>query len=390
MSLLALAWRSLREHRLRNFLTIVAVAVSIVTFILLRTVVWAWEVGAENAAPDRIGTRHKVTFVMPLPKKYYQAVKDTPGVVATTFATWTDAKYPVNEREFFAALAVDPSSFLTVYDEVQVDDAVKRSWLEDRKGALVGHVLASKFGWKVGDRVRLTCAFLPYPGEMEFEIKGTYVATRKSVDQSMFLLHWDYFNELVPDLTKDKIGWIVSRIADPSKSADISKEIDRRFDVQEDQTITMSEGEMQKSFLGMASALISALDIISLVILVIMMLIVGNTIAMGVRDRTSQYAVMQAIGFLPKHILVTVLGEGLVLGALGGLTGLFLGWLFVTQLMGRFIEENLGSFFPYFRVTPEAAALALLLAVLVGAIAAALPAMGAARTNLVEAFRKVG
>jgi putative ABC transport system permease protein len=390
MNLFTLAWRSLRQHRLRNFLTVAAVGISIVTFILLRTVVWAWEVSAEAASPDRIGTRHKVTFVMPLPKKYLQQVKDTEGVVATTYASWTDAKYPVNEREFFAALAVDPSTFLSVYDEVQVDEEVKRNWMEHRQGALVGHVLAKKFGWKVGDRVKLTCAFIPYPGEMEFEIKGTYIATRKSVDQSMFLLHWEYFNELMPELQKDKIGWIVSRIGDPSKSAEISKAIDAKFDVQEDQTLSMSEGEMNKSFIGMASALISALDIISGVILVIMMLIVGNTIAMGVRDRTSQYAVMQAIGFLPKHILITVLGEGLVLGVLGGLTGIFFGWLFVTQLVGRFIEENMGSFFPYFRVTPEAAALALLLAVMVGAVAAALPAVGAARTNLVEAFRKVG
>jgi putative ABC transport system permease protein len=225
---------------------------------------------------------------------------------------------------------------------------------------------------------------------MEFVIEGTYEATRKSVDQSMFLLHWDYWNESLPDTAKDTVGWIVSRIEDPSKSAAISKRIDARFDVQDVQTITMSEGEMMKSFIGMAGAVIGAVDIVSIVIVLIMMLIVGNTIAMGVRDRTSQYAIMRAIGFLPQHVLAAVVGEGVVLGALGGALGILLGHGFITHLVGRFIEENLGSYFPYFRMTPEAAALALVLALVVGMAAALIPAANAARANLVEAFRKVG
>jgi putative ABC transport system permease protein len=390
MSLFGLAFKSLREHRLRNALTILAVAVSILTFVLLRTVVWAWTVAIEAAAPDRIATRHKVTFVMTLPKKYFHEIEQVDAVAATTFAVWSDARWPGNEREFFAALAVNSATFLDVYDEVQVDPKAKEAWLANRKGALVGAVLAKKLGWKAGDRVRLTSGIYPDPGEWEFVIEGIYDATRKSVDRSMFLWHFDYLNESIPEDRRDQVGWIVSRIEDPSQTTEVSKRIDEKFDIQDTQTLTMSEGDLQKSFLGMAAAVLRAVDIVSIAILAIMMLILGNTIAMGVRDRTNQYAAMRAIGFLPGHILTAVLSEGLLIGGLGGGLGLLLAYPFINQLVGRFIEENMGAYFPYFRMTPEAAATALVIAVALGAGAAALPARNASRLNIVDALRKVG
>jgi putative ABC transport system permease protein len=390
VSILALAFRGLREHRLRNGLTILAVAISIVVFLLLRTVTWAWSVGADAAAQDRIATRHKVTFVMPLPYKYFEEVRAVEGVDKATFATWSDARSPAHEGEFFAALAVEGSSFLDVYDEIAIAPGVREAWLGERKGALVGSVLAKKFGWKVGDHLRLTSGIFPDPGEWEFVISGTYEATRKSIDRSMFLWHYAYLNESIPELRRDYVGWIVSRVRNAGQAGEISKAVDARFDVQDTQTITMSEGEMQKSFLGMAGALLQAIDIISAVILAIMMLLLGNTIAMGVRDRTNQYAVMRAIGFLPKHIVTSVLGEGLAVGLLGGGLGLLCAYPFINQGVGRFIEENMGSYFPYFRITPQAGATALALAASLGVVAAVIPARSAARLDIVDALRKVG
>jgi len=390
MSLFGLAFRSLGAHWLRNALTILAVAISILAFLLLRTVTWAWSVGVEAASSDRIATRHKVTFVMTLPKKYFDEIQAHEGIAASTFAVWTEGKYPANEKEFFAALSVYGKTFLDVYDEIKVDPAAKEAWLQDRKGALVGTVLANKMGWKVGDRVRLTSGIYPVPGEWEFEIKGTYDTTRKSVDRSMFLWHYDYLNDSIPADRRDQVGWIVSRISDSSQSAAISKSIDQKFDIYDTQTITMSEGDLQRSFLGMAGALLDAIDIISIVILAIMMLLLGNTIAMGDRERTNQYAVMRAIGFLPGHLLTVVFAEGVIVGALGGALGLCLAYPFINLGVGRFVEENMGAYFPYFRVTVEAGAVALALAIFVGVLAAAIPARTAARLNIVAAMRKVG
>ncbi|MEO1337793.1 MAG: ABC transporter permease, partial [Myxococcota bacterium] len=385
-----LALRPLRENWLRTILTVVAVAISVLAFITMRTFVWSWTVAAEVASEDRIVSRNKVTFFMPIPKRYSEDVRAVDGVRATTFAIWSDGKTPQNEQEYFPALGVDTRTFLTVFDEMSVPEERKLAWFENRQGAVVGQVLASKMGWKVGDRVRLVSGKFPKPGEWEFEIEGIYRSTKKSLEQTWFIFHYDFFNSTLPEEQRDTVNWITSRISDGAQAASISKTIDGIFDTRDVQTVTMSQRAAIRSFLGMVSAILSAVNVISIAILVIMMLLVGNTIAMAVRSRTNQYAVLRAIGFERHHILFTVLTEGLALGALGGTLGLLLAYPFVNQGLGRFIEENMGSYFPYFRVTPEVAVLAFALALLLGGVAAALPARAASRLNVLEALRKVG
>src|SRR5207244_2642753 len=121
----------------------------------------------------------------------------------------------------------------------------------------------------------------------------------------------------------------------------------------------------------------------------IMMLILGNTVAMGVRERTSEHAVLRAIGFLPSHLVALVVIEAGTLGLAGGAVGLALAYPLVNQVVGRFIEENLGAFFPYFRITLEHAGIALGLAVALSALAALPPAWSVSRLKVVDALRRV-
>ncbi len=147
---------------------------------------------------------------------------------------------------------------------------------------------------------------------------------------------------------------------------------------------------MNLSFMGGVSAILKVLQGASVMILVIMMLILGNTIAMGARERVNQFGVMRAIGFMPRHVAASVLGEALVLGLIGGGLGVLLAYPLVERGMGRFIEENMGSYFPYFRISDVATEVALLLAVLLGLCAALIPAYRSARLNVIDALRRVG
>lgn len=385
MTLAQLAVRNVRRNLFRTFMTVLGVAVALLTFTVLRTVIWAWSVGVEAAAKDRVGTRHKVTFIMPLPKKYIDDIRGTPGVVAATWANWFGGKDPRHEREFFATMAVDTASFFTVMDEMRVEPADMERWKQDRKGAIIGDVLARKLGWKVGDKVTLSGTI--FPGDWEFQIDGIYSATRKSVDRSQFIFHWAYLNESLPERGRDQIGWVISRVRDAGQTAQVAASIDRIFDEKDVQTLSMSERSMANSFLGMVSAVFQAIDVVSGVILVIMLLILGNTIAMGVRERTGEYGVLRAIGFLPRHLALLVLGEGLAVGALGGVLGLWLAWL-VVGVLGRWIEENMGAYFPYFRLQGGVAAMAMGISMLLSTAAAALPAYRASRLRVIEALRR--
>jgi putative ABC transport system permease protein len=388
MTLTGIAARNIGRNKLRTTITVIVVAISTLFFIMLRTVVWSWTSASEFAAKDRIATRHKVSFVMQLPKRYAEEIAQMPGVTAVSYANWFGGKDPKDENDFFATIATDPASLLKVYPEIKAPAAQKEAWVSDRRGALIGDALAKKKGWKVGDKITLAGSI--YPGNWDFNVSGIYTTTTTNVDRSTVWFHWDYMNESLPERRKDMVGWIVSNISDPGASGRISKEVDAKFEERDLQTITMSEAALNQSFLGMFSAILKAIDLVSVVMIAIMGLIVGNTIAMGVRERTNEYGVLRAIGFLPKHVAQFVLGEALVIGVVGGLLGLALGYPFVNFGVGRFLEENMGQMFPQFRVQPQIAAMAFGLALVLAVVSAILPARRAAKLQVVESLRRVG
>lgn len=385
MSLIRLAATNLLRNPLRTALTIAGVAVAVVTFLLLRTVIWSYEVFAEQAVPDRVVTRHKVTFIMPLPKRYIEDIRATPGVRAATWSSWWGGKEPNHEEEFFATFAVDPGSFLEVYDELQVDAAQVESWKGDRQGAIVGDLLATKFGWNVGDTVTLESYI--FEGAVQFHVSGIYRTSRRTFDRQTFLFHWDYMNEMMPEDGKEQIGWVVSRTS--GNPSDIGRTLDRKFEERDTQTISQDEATFQRSFLAGFQAVLTAIDLVSIVILGIMTLILGNTVAMGVRERTSEYGVLRALGFLPRHVVTLVLGEAFVLGLVGGMVGLAFGYPIVELMMGRWLEENMSGFFPYFRISAGNAFAAIALAMGLATAAAAMPAVQASRLNVIDALRRV-
>jgi putative ABC transport system permease protein len=386
-----LAARNLLRNKVRTGLTVAGVAVAVLTFLLLRTVIAAWTAGADFAAKDRVFTRNKVTFVMPLPLRYLEKVRAVPGVKTSTFANWFGGKDPTHDREFFATFAVESKTYFEVVNEMTVPPEQMTAWQEDRTGAIVGDVLAGKMGWKLGDKVTLESGIYPAPADTPwtFTIRGIYTATQRTVDRSTFMFHYKYMNEGLPPARRDGIGWIMSRVTDPTRTAAIGLDIDKVFDVEDTQTLSQDEHAFNTSFLAGISAVLRAIDIVSLVMLAIMMLVLGNTIAMGVRERTSEYGAMRAIGFLPKHIALFIVSEAAVLGAVGGLAGLLIGYPFVEKGLGRWLEENMGAWFPYFRVPPVMAAVALLLAVGLGVAASILPARQAMKIRVTEALRRI-
>ena len=218
---------------------------------------------------------------------------------------------------------------------------------------------------------------------------GIYEAKSKSVDRSTFVFRWDYLNDSLPEARKDQIGWIVARVTDPNRAAATGVDIDKMFDEKEIQTLSQDERAFNASFLASFSAVLTAIDLISVVILVIMGLVLGNTIAMGVRERTNEYGVLKALGFSNGHVMWFVVGEALVIGAAGGAVGLLISYPFIEKGLGRFLEENMGAMFPYFRINPATTALAVALAFGLAIVASVIPALQAGRLKTVDALKRV-
>lgn len=388
MNLPLLAARNVLRNKVRTGLTVLGVAVALLAFMTLRTVLSAWTQAEEFSQKDRMAVRSKISWVVLLPKKYVQEVRDMAGVEAVTWANWFGGRDPKHKDEFFANTAVDPESALKVWDEFLVKPEEREAWLADRQGAIVGDVLARKMGWKLGSKVTLTGGV--YPFDIELNIRAIYTAKRKGADRNQLMFQWAYLNEKLSTERQNRVGWLMVRTKPGAVSAEMSKKIDDHFKSSGMPTLSQSELELNRSFLAAFTAILTAINVVSIVILAIMALILGNTIAMGVRERTGEYGVLRAIGFLPRHVLAFIVGESLVVGILGGGVALLLGYPLINMGMGRWLEENMGGLFPVFGITTQTATAAMVLAVVLAAIAAAWPAWRASQLKVVDALRRVG
>jgi putative ABC transport system permease protein len=389
MNIATYARRNLFRRRGRTILTIIAAALAVVIFCAIRTFIVAWNSGADEAAADRIATRHKVSITMQLPRHYIDDLREVPGVKAATWANWFAAKDPKERLPFFAGFAVDHNTWFDVQDDMKVSPEQLAAWKQTANGAILGDSLAKTFGVKVGDDVVITSDI--YPGDWKFQVVGIYTPLRKTVDRNIFLFRWDFLNNDPRAVySKEHLGWMVSRITDSTHSADISKQIDAKFDSQDDQTLTMSERAFALSFLGGFAAVLKAFNIVSLVILLIMTLILANTLAMSVRERTHEYGVLRAIGFPPGHILGFILGESLLVALVGGILGVGVVWLLINHALGPAMEANMSGVFQHFFTPGWVLAVALGAAAVLGLVAGAVPAILASRLKITDALRRLG
>ena len=387
MSFFFLIFKSAFRNRLRTLLTSLGVAIAIIAFLVLRTIVAAWNAGYENSASDRMITRNKISITFEMPLSYVDKVKNLVGDKGeVSYENWFGATYPKDEHGFFANLATDDDVF-KMYPEIVIPKDQWEAYVQDRRGAVVGTRLAAKYGWKLGDKVTLRGTI--YPGDWDFNVRAIYTSTSKAVDESSMWFHWKYFNEQLPEARKDHVGLVMVKVNDGSQAPMIAQQIDKAFSSSPAETRTESEKQFQLEFLSMAGMLLKAIEAISYIVLVILMLVLANTMAMATRERTTEYAVMRAIGFQPRHIVGMVLGEGFIIALVGALLGIALVPPSVASL-GRVLEQSgMGGFASSMSLEPRDAAFAVAAALALGMIAAALPARRAGKLKIVDALRRV-
>lgn len=389
MKLATLAARNLLRNRFRSAMTVLAVALAVLVITILQTVSSAWHLGIEATSKDRIVSRNFISPNLMLPGRYVEEIRRLAGVRTATVFTYFGGRDPHQEHLTFGSAAVDGRTFLEVIDDIDVSREDYERWMEDRRGALIGDALAREHGWHVGDKVTLVST--RFPGSWDFNISGLYHPRSNAVNRSMFAFHWRYLNDSLDTRFHDRVSWIITRASDPKQSAQLCRTIDKMFESRDVQTFTQDQRQSTAASLGAASALFIVVRAVSLVILFVMMLIIGNTLAMAARERTSEYAVLRAIGFLPHHVVTNILGEAVAIGSLGGALGLLIAYPFIERWMSRWLEETLGpySIFHYFHMSWQAAAIGIGAAILASGLAAWPSARKLRRLRIVEALRRI-
>jgi len=386
MELLKLLLRNSMRHKLRSLLTIFGVGVAVMAFALLQTVVSAWYAGVEASAANRLITRHAVSFVFPLPLAYRDRIAQVPGVNKVTFASWFSGVY-VDKNQFFARLAVDSETFFDVYSEFLIDKEQFEAFKRERNATIIGSDIAKRYNLKIGDIMPLEGDV--FPGQWEFVVRGIYEPRDQTTDPTTMMFHYKYLEERIRQEMPQRsgeIGWYIVRIDDPDSSARISQEIDKLFANSRAETKTETERAFQQSFLSAASAVITAMNIMSFVIIGIILLVLGNTMIMSARERTHEFAILKALGFSGGQILFLIAGESMILSLLGSAVGLAVTFPAVEGFQTALPK----GWFPVFYIKPETVAIGCAAGVLVGMLAAIIPLRRVLTTRIVEGLRHVG
>jgi putative ABC transport system permease protein len=376
--------RNAFRHKLRTTLTMVGIVVAIVAFGLLRTIVDAWYAGAEATSSARLITRNATSLVFPLPLNYAEKLRQVPGVRAVTWANWFGGIY-ITESNFFPQFAIDGATYLSMYPEFRLQPAELKAFLFDRQGAVAGRRIADKFGWKVGDQIPLRGAI--FPGTWTFNLRAIYDGADAKVDETQFFFHWQFLNETVKarfPRRADQVGLYIEEIADPTQAADVSERIDSMFKNSLAETLTETEKAFQLGFVAMTEAILAAIQAVSYVIVLIIMAVMANTMAMTARERYSEYATMKAIGFSNGFVAFLIFAESLGIAMAGGLLGIALTFPITDAFGGA-----MGTLFPVFFVSQATVLMQAAAALIVGVVAALIPAWRAAHVRIVDGLRSV-
>lgn len=384
MFYLKLIARNALRHKLRSLLTVSGLFVAILAFGMLQTVIDAWYAGAAAASQSRLVTRNAISLVFPLPLSYEGRIRSVDGVRVVARSNWFGGVYQ-EPKNFFPQFAISPN-YLDLYPEFILPEEERQAWLRDRKGALVGRQLANAYGFKVGDVLPIRGTI--FPGTWEFVIRGIFdgVDATKVTRQMMF--HWDYLNESVRRTAKtraDQVGIFIVGVEVAENAPVVARAIDELFRNSLAETLTESEQAFQLGFVAMSNEIIGAIRVVSYVVILIIMAVMANTMAMSARERTAEYATLKTLGFGPGFIGMLILGESLVISAIGG--GIAI--VFMPSAAAGF-KSIAGNFFPIFDVSSTTLALQASCALVIALSAALVPAIRAGRVRIVQGLRAIG
>tara|TARA_R110002153_G_scaffold10026_2_gene40235 strand:+ start:1178 stop:2335 length:1158 start_codon:yes stop_codon:yes gene_type:complete len=379
-----LIYKNLTRKKMRLFLTTFAIFIAFLIFGAIMSLRSALNAGVEMSADNRLVVVHKTSFTNPLPYAYVNKVKAIEGVKDVTHANWFGGYYK-EPRNQVVSFAVDPQSYMTVYPELVVEPEQLSRWYKNQTGILVGERIAIANNWKVGDRIPLSSnIFSQKTGGQtwEFEIDGIFKGNEEKIDTSYVLIHYKYFNE-TQSWGGDSIGWLILTTLDAGLNEQVAKVIDSEFANSNNETDTSTEQAFNKAFIDQIGNI--GLIIFGVVFMAFftILIVVGNTMVLAIRERTNEIAVLKTLGFASARIFKMVLVESCLLAFLGGLLGI--GGAFII-IKGA--SEQMARFLPNLVLGSDVLLQALAYMLVLGLITGIAPAISALRLNIVTAFSR--
>src|SRR5215471_9171901 len=385
MTFVPLILRNTPRDKQRTVLTILSISMSLFLISTLRTLLDTLEnppTTPESA--KRVVVRHATGLANTMPIAYRNQIARVPGVEVVSSSQWFGGIYK-DPANFFAQFAVDADRFFDIYGDIHAQtEEQKNNFIKDRSGALAGITLAKRFGWKVGDRVTLKGAIFPVDPEMTIDglVDG-------GASDSVFYFHWDYLSELFRPNggAFTQVGTFIVKAKNADDLPAISENVDSMFENSTAPTKTETEASFILGFVSMLGNVRLLVMSITTVVLFTVILVAANTMAMSIRERTGEIAILKTLGFAPGHILTVLIGESALIAVAGGLIG---------SIAARYIYAGMDisamttGFIETFNVTWATVLLAAGISLAVAFTSTLVPAWNASRLAIADAVRRRG
>jgi putative ABC transport system permease protein len=377
---LPLLLANLGRKKVRTALTAGSFLVALLLFGLLAALRAGFRQGVEVAGADRLVVIGRTGVIQLLPITHRDRIRRLPGVAQVVHSTWFGGIYR-DPKNFFAQFVIEPEPWRAMYPEFQVPEDQWRAFLADRQGVVLGRRLAERYGWKLGDRIPLKAPGYLGGATWEFNARAIYRGTRPHDDEGQLWLQYAYFDEKAPRWFHGQVGWYVVRAAHPDEAVEVARAIDQEFANSASETRTQTESAFAASFMRQMGNIEFLILAIGSIVFFTLLLVTGNTMALAVRERTAELAVLKALGYSDRFVLGLVLAESVAIAAAGGAVGLWLA-------RGVAERDPTGGILPMYLSVPALAA-GVAVALGTGLLAALLPAVSAMRLSVAEALRKV-
>ena len=381
MTLASFVAKSAFRNKRRSLLTVASIAFSLLLLCIMLCVWRSFYI--DKGAPDsalRIMTRHKVSLANFLPIYYRDKIRSVPGVVHVVPMTWFGGKYKDDKPEnYFAQFATDPDEYFDVAaDKIMPRDQLA-AWKRDRTGCVVDADLAKKHHWKIGDHIILQGTI--FRGDLDLTLRGIY-----TIDPPQSNLYFDakYLEESV-GWFKDTAGFYFTRVDTAEHMPQAARAIDDMFHAAPFPTKSESEQAFKLDFIAMLGSVKAFILSICGAVVFTTLLVCANTMAMSIRERTREVAVLRTLGFTRGSILKLLLSESIAISVIGGLIGVALASgaiLFMAQ-PGIGLPVSM-------HMTASTAAVAMVVAAFVGLASGLIPSYRASNLGIVDALRHIG
>lgn len=386
MKFLPYVLKNVLRNKVRSSFTVLSIAVSLFLVTLLYGYLeFQDELAGASAQFNRLVVTHRQGITSLLPVSHVDKVRAIEGVKAAAGMSWFGGKYK-DDKLPFAQFATDPNNIFNVYEEYHVPPEELSKWQHDRTGCVVGKRIARNRGWKIGDKILLKGDV--YAVDLELTIDGIYDGA-ETADLDMLWFQWAYLDEALKarrSAIAGMIGIVSVKAVSAAALPEVARRIDRRLVGSDAPARAMTEQAFQQMFMEMIGNVQAFIRNTALAVVFSLVCVAGNAMAMSLRERTREVAVLKAIGFQRRTILGLVLGEAIAISLLGGVCGsLGAKGLFSVVDMSQIPIPGLNMFY----IPWITAIYGLVLSAGIGLLSGVLPAWRAARISVVDGLRRV-